>query len=554
MTRSTVFLASVAALAALLALSAAIDTSEAADRSLYGATKATTSSESETAPVISSFAVVGLAEGRLSDDQQSDNWCTPTNVARFSWTIEGGTEPLQITIAGQRVDPASRSAEFPCHQIRASLLPGPQHNHVLLNVTARVEDANGLTGDASTIIIFASDAPREQIKGVRVYAGIHDAFFSVSPWPFVSDGPYGIDQLAIVRYRKAASTDWSYLSPLPAPPQNCCGYWCFASHVRDLERDTDYEYQAAWMWHTQPWLSLQNGKLDLDWWRTWTTAESLRWTDIQQFRTYGTDLFEVDATGDAVTVRWPDRGGVVRIWLTSPDWPGVVWTDPDNSHRWPAASNPQQKDESTAVIRGLPSNTNFLVNFARALPSSFAQTPVQLKETRTLRSSESGSSLVFDPADVEIVVGLDTLKVEWRSEPTIWHGRPFLIVDEERRTLEAIQEVERFGTGDALATLTETSSNQTHVVRFRYVKADIDHVLYLNLRPGNESTADSRHPFVCMAWRVESNAAGPVSYLDRYLYSMPHDQLEQVVAIPPIDVDDDAWLTSECTLGDSIGP
>ncbi len=551
-TPTRVLFASVTALAVLFALGAASVMSEAAERPHVSETSAAANSLSESAPIISSFGVEGLAVGRLSDDQQSSNWCTPLNVGRFVWSIEGGAHPLELTVAGHSVDATSGSVEIPCHQLRAENLSGPQDNHVLREVMAHVVDANGLTGAASTYVIFVSDAPKQLIEGVRVFAGMHDAFFDIEPSPYRNAGLQPIEQLATVRYRRLGADDWTYLIPLPGPPQNCCGYWCVSSHVQELERNTDYEYQAAWMWHPIPWQQQRVSPLDANWWRTWTTAESLRWTESQRFRTYGEEPLLVQAVDDTITVLWPNSAGVVHTWLTSPDWPGVIWIDPANTHRWPTLTVSHDEKWSRAVFRGLPPDTTFHVTFKRALPDSFEQTSAQVAEARTPSQSEGGTAGVFDPGTVEINVGLGTLNVDWIGQSQQWKMETFLLVNQDRRH----QESERYQDYDNSSALPSgLVSLQRQGARFRYVDNRNDNVLYLSLRPSGGLANEFRYPFVCLAWRIESLAEGPDSYLDRYFYSSPRHRLERVTPIASYEITGNgAWPYSPCRLGDPMGP
>ncbi len=372
--------------------------------------------QTDSAPRFESFTVSGLEQSYVADSQPTRHWCGPLGVGRFHWSISGGTEPLEITIAGQLVNPEDRSVDIPCRQIRQEYLSGPQPSASVVQVIAEVRDSDNQSGSAAIAIGFVSDAPTTQIDEIGVYAGVYDAFFSVRPWPTNHSPMDPLPRLALVRYRETGTTSWNYVIPLPAEPQNSCGPWCGRPHVSDLKQNQDYEHQAAWIWMELPLQWGERPPAGEGWWRSWASPEAMNWTEPRNFRTYGVENVVVEARDHSVTVSWRERGGKVHTWLTSPDWPGAIWTDPLNGHRWPYPTTDQEGEWSTAVFRGLPPDTNFNVTFKRTLPARFVQTAPQEYQVRTRPNASALTPGVFDPRSVTVAVVDDDLEVEWNDQ------------------------------------------------------------------------------------------------------------------------------------------
>ncbi len=480
------------------------------------------------------------------------HWCGPLGVGRFHWTITGGALPLEVTIAGQQIDVDEHTVDIPCQQMRREYLSGPQPDDSVVDVVAKVVDSVGLSGFTSIAIGFISDAPHLSVEEVRVFAGVQDAFFDIKPWPFDYSLSDPVERVALVRYREAGTRLWQYAIPLPDPPQNWCSYWCFWPHTSDLEQNREYEYQAAWMWMEHPWDWREQLPLGEAWWRSWTSPDSMHWTESQFFRTFGVDQVVVRTEQDKVIVSWRARGGVVHTWLTSPDWPGVIWADPANPYRRPKPTLRHEASWTSAVFRGLPPDTTFTVTFKRALPDMFVQAAAQQSVVRTTSNDAALIPHVFDPRNVKVSFVPDGLQVEWNGQFPYWWVETDLYAD-DARLASARLSFRRIATLSILPTGPITVQRQG--VHFRHSASQMQKVLYLNLRPGGISSVEARYPFVCMAWKINPVSSNPEHYLDTYFHSA--GQQEQV-GITPITSfwlsADGNWPYSKCVLGDAVGP
>lgn len=509
--------------------------------------------QATSAPRFENFSVTGLEENHLGDSEPNRHWCGPFGVARFHWTIAGGTEPVQLTVAGQPVDADELTVDIPCAQMRKEYLSGPQPADSVIDVLAEATDSDNRRASASIAIGFVSDAPQTQIEEVSVVAGVHDVFFYIDPWPYSRTPTDPVGRLALVRYRTHGTTAWSYTFPLPEPPQNSCGYWCARPHVSDLERDKDYEYQAAWMWLDLPWGwrdSLPSGEAR---WRSWTSPEAMNWTDTQRFRTYGAEEVAIEATDHSLTVAWRPRGGKVHTWLTSPDWPGAIWTDPENSYRWPGPTIEQEAGWSTTIFHGLPADTRFTVTFKRTLPVRFVQAEPQEYQVRTKQDQAPLTPGVFDPRSVRVALVDDKLQVEWNGHSPDWWA------------VVSLRDASGFPIGHTRLSyrrsysLSLPNADVKYVQRQQMVIERFDKVretvLFLNLRPDGRMRTGGRYPFVCMAWKIELPPTNPDLTLDWYFHSAWLKSRADTTPTKSYWVSSDGnWPYSRCVLGDSVGP
>ena len=315
-----------------------------------------------------------------SDDFEVSEWCAPLGSARVSWTMEDGTPPFRVSIDNLVSVVDSGFVDIHCDQIKRMFATGNASQHRIVTLRVVVRDAAGRSISSSVDLGLVSAAPTEQIESIGVLTGYQDAHFMARPWPFqsaqqIGDSPVGV--VAIVRYRALSETTWTYLLPLPPPSQSGCGHWCAASHVNDLLPDTDYEAQGAWMWHSGhfgatdgggAWWELEHWK-DVDgWWRSWTTPEALTWSEPHRFRTFGDLAVGAEATSDTVRVTWPASRRTIHALAYSPDWPGTVWVDRDNSYQWRRGAELEAGKPMSALIGGLPADTQFEVLLETALP------------------------------------------------------------------------------------------------------------------------------------------------------------------------------------------
>ncbi len=487
-------------------------------------------------------------------------WCAPLGVARVSWTVRDGTVPLRISVGNIMVEAEHRFVDIPCELIRDEYAPGPRSEHQVVSLQVTVQDAEGRSARSTSPIGVVSAAPSQPLESIGVLTGVRDAHFAPRPWPYrfsqdTPGEPVGI--VAIVRYRSLGRGDWTYLTPLPPPSQSGCGSWCAASHVNDLLPDTEYEVQGAWMWHSA-FASASTGnrggwwenETERDnWWRSWTTPESLQWSATMRFRTFGDLKLSGEATSDTLRVTWPALEGVFRALAYSPDWPGVVWADRDNSYQWRRRTELEQGKPMSALIGGLPSDTPFEVVVRTALPWQFTPATPATIQLRTQPGPAEGFARLADPNDFDVQLANDTLVVEWTKQ---W---PVMYTSVSLSRVPVSQHVPRRGEWTGAPTPSDFDPfdeqlNRRVRLEFAGLAPGTSWRLSINRTPGHMSNRGDPAPYLCMVLDVRPTPDDPGAHLDHYLFSAWGSEAQEISA-SHVDVVNSFW--EGCRLAEPTG-
>lgn len=480
------------------------------------------------------------------DGMEVSEWCAPPGIARVSWTIRGGALPLRVMIGDIVVDAGDGHVNIPCDVIRDEFAGGPKSQHQIVSLEVMVEDAESRSAKVSSLLGVVSRAPSQTIESIAIRQGTQDAHFSPRPWPFrfaddIPGQPVGL--VAIIRYRALGHPAWRYLTPLPPPTQSGCGYWCSSSHVNNLQPDTEYEVQGAWMWHSsydsasgRRWAGWWENETEHDnWWRSWTTPQELKWSEVQRFRTFGDLKLSGEATSDTLRVTWPASQRTVHALAYSPDWPGVVWSDRDNSYQWRRRAELEQGEPMSALIGGLPSDTPFEVVVITALPWQFAPARPATIQIRTQSESIEGLARLADPNDIDVRFADNTLVVEWTKQWPVMYTRARL------SPVAVGQHSPRRGkwtgapTPSGLDPFDEQLTRRVQV-EFADLGPGTSWRLFINRTPGHMSKRGDSAPFLCMALDIRPTPDDPEAHLDHYLFSAWRSEAQEISASHVDDV------------------
>ena len=481
------------------------------------------------------------------------------NVA-LRWYIDEGVPPYTASIEGfdaMTVDEAR--VEVPCADIRAQFLDGDPKNHVQVELAVHVVDANGREGRAdSASLLLLAPAPRHTPPTVEEFiVGYTDMHVRFNRWRYRYPMDRGhrqddelVSAIAIVRYRPIDGSDWRYSTPYPGRSQNSRGYT--PAHAADLEPDTEYEAQLAWVWYVStPGQSAyhigglrRHWRIDFDWlreqgvdrwWRDWNDADALRWSTSQRFHTLDSDLAPVaTATADMISVSWAGHSHGYIVSARSPDWPGVIWFSRDNPH-------PPLRDDGlrSAVLGGLPPDTEFEVQVEPTYVYGFTDPPPARINVRTAPDGPELEPGAADPNDVFIELSGRRLRVEWTEQDsvrTVLRARTGGTPGESVRGWHSGQPANLHAGGRVGVT-------------WQDLPADSSLQLYLNREPDWDNKTDS---YMCAIWDVRTPTENVEAYLDRHMYSAYGERNEFVVAGRVPDDYTDLWW--HCTLWLSIGP
>ncbi len=214
---------------------------------------------------------------------------------------------------------------------------------------------------------------------------------------------------------------WQYGTAFPPPSQSGCR-WCKASHAGGLRPETDYELQAAWMWNAcpgwhsgcashDPWWREDSNRED--WWHPWMDADRIHWSESFHFRTRGHPRLSSVATSDTIVVSWPSTTGQYWVTATSPDWPGVIWADPDNSYQEQRTIEAERHATMSAVFREIPADTPFKVTVRERVPAGFGESPTSVAYVRTGSEVSSNGLRLTEPSDFEVRFVNEVLQLEY---------------------------------------------------------------------------------------------------------------------------------------------
>ena len=463
-------------------------------------------------------------------DFETREWCAPLGIARVSWTIESGTPPFRLTIGGIPANADVGYVEIPCETIRAVYADGPLPEHRTVALIARVEDSQGLTAIQSVEVGVVSGAPKEEIETIDLDVGARDIHILPYPWSYrLQESPSTpIGMVAVARYRAAGEQAWTYVTPLPPPRQSGCGYWCFASHANDLQPGVTYELQAAWMWNAyfawypgwSEWLEQETEQGT--WWRRWTTPDTLRWSETQQFRTYDAPQLSAEATSDSLIVDWPAVPGRYEAMAFSPDWPGVVWVDPDYAYLRHQNALPDGLGMMASTIGGLPADTLFELKVQQLLPWSFHPAPAAFVQVRTL-PGQTDRKRWADPSDIAVVMTDGGVRAEWTQQwPFASTGLTMYSYPYDHGRLERLEHrwilpAEPYP--GEVVTIDRLGGRPVQVV-YPELPPGTSWRLFIKRRPGYRSTWRESLPYICMLWEIRMPTNNPETHLDHYFHSV----------------------------------
>ena len=493
------------------------------------------------------------AEGRPEPDPSFDPlWCGVGGTVDVRWEDLEGAPPYTVTV-GQvaTVVTDAKRIELPCAEIRAQFIQGALLDHVQATLPLSVLDAAGAETRRNGGILLLASAPQGEPPSAELIVGYTDLHVRPRPSkikPQTNEDP--VPAVAIFRYRAAGSTDWIYAMPFPPGSQSSSRYSPF--HASDLEPDTEYELQIAWLWYlgTPEERVHYPYRLVLDWWnsgpdwweeqgadrwwRDWNAPEMIRWSEVQRFRTQRRSLeIAADATGDTIRLIWQGNDGGYHVTATSPDWPGVIWFDRRNA--W---NRTAEGGVITSTMSGLPADTEFEVQVAHQIFSGIAGTPPATVAVRTLAAVSGKTPGAADPSDIIIEPTAGWLRVEWLSHEAVY---TWPSMARARRPGEPF---EYWGAiSDRVSTRLPGGRAE---VALRVLRSEWALRLYVNRQPRG---GDHATPYMCAVWDVQTPPTNADVYLDRYFVSA-WDEIGQTVAPAQIADLSRSELLNHCRLAD----
>ena len=501
----------------------------------------------------------GLAEGPWPPPWPSFSppACGVGGEVAVRWDIADGAPPYTVNVAGfPTVTTDAESVDIPCADIRARFEGRALQRHVQAMLPVRVVDANGVELSARARLLLLSSAPQHAPPDATFVVGYTDVHMYFDRWQFartMHDRQPTDDEvvpaLAIGRYRKVGAAAWIYATPYPGPSPSCSGYT--PPHATDLEPDTEYEVQLAWVWYVgapdaegyhisglgrvrrpdYDWAREQGSDR---WWRDWNDAEALRWSAPQRFRTLAGELEPTAiATDDTVRVRWPSGGGHYTVTATSADWPGVIWLDQENVWRRSA-----EDGIVTSTMSGLPADTLFDVQVTRSVAPGFAEPPPTNITVRTVPAGLDDAPRAADPGDMIIEPAAGRLRLQW-SPTTIYTGLSLVAAEHPSKSFWDWDTVSGYAPDrltDGRLELVVPAHQSAWALR-----------LYVNRMPYGD---DTMAPYMCAVWDIRMRPANPDLHFDRYLFST-WGELEQAV-VPGRIPDDHLELWRHCRFADPL--
>ena len=510
------------------------------------------------ATVAALLALLGAATARGDADgsvRVSPDWCAIGGSVEISWASYVDTPPYTVIVADIVAETDTERIAISCADLRAWVTDGLLLQSVEVAIPVRIVDASGEEIAAEPTILLLAAAPPKAMVEMSLIVGYTDLHLYPKPWPVLR--PASSKRPAIVavfRYRPSGADDWTYAMPFPPPPQS--GGFSLASHVDDLDPDTEYELQAAWVWYAQPsrglnarwewrsWMeAVDAGVWDdaANWWREWNEPRAVRWSTTRRFQAQSLQVLDVQATVNELQVSWLgelSEHSQYFVTVQSDDWPGVFWGDRWNP-RVRYDLEPEQDVAMTATLSGLPPNSTFDVTIARELPSGFGAEPPATMRVRTHPAFVDLPSSYADPRGVAIRAGAHDIVVQLHAHrdghvrvsalPLIdgqaLHDHEASRWPDERRKLPA------GGTEFVFAGLPKGTPWR----------------VYVNVYPGSGDSS----PFVCVIRDVQLASRYPDDWFDRYLYSSGSHGSGATVSPADVGAPFPHWL--HCTLAHIYG-
>ena len=452
-------------------------------------------------------------------------FCGVDGSVDVSWRIDGGAPPYAVTVAGVVAETDDEQLSVSCADIRAWVTDGLLFRSVEVALPVRVVDANGAEIAAEPMVMLLAAAPQIELSEMSLLLGYTDLHL-YTPWPFWP--PVGSHQpplVAVFRYRAVGSGDWRYAMPFPPAPQKSA--YELASHVDDLDPETRYELQAAWVWYGVPsryggtrWYSggwmpaMDAGAWDdaANWWREWNDPRAVRWSTTRRFRPQTSRSLSARATSNELQVSWLgelSEHSWYFVTVRSDDWPGVIWGDRRNPLRR-LDQEAEQDVPMSAVISGLPPDSMFEVTVARALPTGFGAEPPLVARVRTPPDPDGLPPRGADPRGFVVSAGAHDIRVQLRA-----HGDQYENITLKRLIDGQVAPDYQFFSHE-LDHQRKLPTGGTEFV-FTGLPKGSTWRLYVNLYPVWGDTL----PFVCAIRDIQLASRHPDDWFDRYFYSAP---------------------------------
>lgn len=467
-----------------------------------------------------------------------DLWCGPGASIRFMWEIFGGEGPYTVSAAGKTAEGGAESITVPCAELRRRFVPEHWTGHTFVRVPIRVTDSLGSHSTAKIPLRIISSAPPTIFTGMRVISGWQDAsaiaIHGSSYGGTLLTGYGGFVQAAVGRYRPVGSSQWIYFNLSQGLPPSGAGF-SYPLLMSPLRSNVQYEVQGAWTWTATENCYWYYCYSRLSAWQDWTTPEMLRWSEVQHFWAGGPLCVETEVVGSSITVSHIKRDSTLLApavatedcspirsqpltWLTSPDWPGVIWAYNFRAPRPSWDEDPEAASRFIAHYLGLPQHSEFVLTIQEPLPRSFRQAPSQSVNVRTGATPIHVTAPGVDPSDIEIRVGGDRIIVEWTDQ------HPYLGVNIQ------LYSENTFHSDRVISHLKDDGRRGT---TFMNLDGRSPFTLYISLQALEPLGDGSGYPFVCMVREIRLPPSGPDAYFDRY-FATPTD--ETVAEVTPGDI------------------
>ena len=414
---------------------------------------------------------------------------------------------------------------IPCTDIRSASGTEQWNEHGRVDIAIRVEDAFRSVSTVVLPVRILADSPTIAFEGMQITPGwydatalaIHDGWFRGFRYERI--GPFA--PAAVGRYRSVSSDNWIYFNLSAALPQSDRGFH-FPPIMSPLALRTIYEVQGAWMW-TALFDCSYEGCRGLDTWRDWSSPGLLHWSDSQYFKTGGPSCAEAYVFGNSITVSHSEvipaesqsdpeyedcTWGTHRVltYLTSPDWPGVIWAYQFRGRKpsWEETLKPAER--FIARYSGLPEHSEYVLTMQEPLPSSFRPAPRQSVVVRTGPTQDQTAMPAVDPSVVQIRVGADQIIVEWKDYGPLFRESINLYAKSGQRTYRS----ERgYRDGPRVGKV------------FASLDGHREFVLYFSLIAGEAKDDAPQYPSMCIVKEIRLPAGGSDAYFDRYFTVPP---------------------------------
>ena len=398
-----------------------------------------------------------------------------------------------------------------------------------------LNDSEGRSLTASVSVGVVGRPQEGHIDEVYIIPGLRDIHIR-APWPLLgfdedNSSALPIVKLAIFRTRAIGELRWQYGTVLPIPSQSSCRRDCGASHASGLTPETDYELQAAWMWNACPgwhsgcanhnaWWRVDSNREN--WWHPWMDADRIHWSESFHFRTRGHPRLSSVATSDTIVVSWTSTTGEYWVTATSPDWPGAIWADPDNSYQEQRTIEAERHATMSAVFREIPADTPFKVTVQEHVPAGFGESPRSVAYVRTGSELSSNGLRPTDPSDFEVRFVNEVLQLEYSEGWPLALTTPRLLqlkLGTNSTGFERSRRQTSWSHENVIGLEPFLHDHRARVqVLFQPIPPD-SHLLLTVSRTPRGSARSNRMPYQCVVWTIRVPPADPHSYLDHFWHS-----------------------------------